>query len=523
MRHPAQSSTARSSSTADELKTKVDPEMARDLIHRERAYLEKEQAAADRLVELAREHPEWFKKGEAEQILEGANTAELAAKALHAEAMLGTEQLGPNLYRADPRSVDSIRAIQKADGGQVIGVATDPVTGLRAIRIQPVTGEPFVVKEKLLAKRAPGPVSTAEAVHFEAWLEGPQAFAAEQGEVGDLYRARLREYYARDPRAAIDLAGRHGYEPEHPTSNAAAKNASEAAYSHYRFERGMDEASHPGDEPMTRADFDTLYRQGLEFDAVTDTWVRQRGAVPATHAGGIPAGAFRGRGPLANDRGGGDEGADRRQCGCVADGGRRATAGLRSARQRVGARAAQGRPRRARARRRRRGGLVPAAARPHAARTHPSVSRSGYRRRAVADRRGYRLRQAIFDRREGAVHQRRCLAPGPGVLPAEHVGPRACHGERDPAHRLYAVHPSRRRSHRQALLAKALDAIDIRRLDAQLGRAAGELLSRAKQNDVIDAALVLLANDGDRVISSDPDDLAPLARAADIDIELVIP
>jgi hypothetical protein len=40
---------------------------------------------------------------------------------------------------------------------------------------------------------------------------------------------------------------------------------------------------------------------------------------------------------------------------------------------------------------------------------------------------------------------------------------------------------------------------------------------------VIDAALVLLANDGDRVISSDPDDLAPLARAADIDIELVIP
>jgi hypothetical protein len=137
-------------------------------------------------------------------------------------------------------------------------------------------------------------VSTAEAVHFEAWLEGPQAFAAEQGEVGDLYRARLREYYARDPRAAIDLAGRHGYEPEHPTSNAAAKNASEAAYSHYRFERGMDEASHPGDEPMTRADFDTLYRQGLEFDAVTDTWVRQRGAVPATHAGGIPAGGIGG-------------------------------------------------------------------------------------------------------------------------------------------------------------------------------------------------------------------------------------
>jgi hypothetical protein len=76
---------------------------------------------------------------------------------------------------------------------------------------------------------------------------------------------------------------------------------------------------------------------------------------------------------------------------------------------------------------------------------------------------------------------------------------------------------------RQALLARALDVIDIRRLDAALGRAAGELLARAKQDDVIDAALVLLANDGDRVITSDPDDLAPLARAADLDVELVTP
>jgi hypothetical protein len=81
----------------------------------------------------------------------------------------------------------------------------------------------------------------------------------------------------------------------------------------------------------------------------------------------------------------------------------------------------------------------------------------------------------------------------------------------------------RGRGSRQALLAKALDVIDIRRLDVVLGRAAGELLARSRQNDVIDAALVLLANDGDRVITSDPDDLAPLARAADLDIEIVKP
>lgn len=81
----------------------------------------------------------------------------------------------------------------------------------------------------------------------------------------------------------------------------------------------------------------------------------------------------------------------------------------------------------------------------------------------------------------------------------------------------------RGRGARQALLARALDVIDIRRIDAVLGRAAGELLARAKQDDVIDAALVLLANDGDQIITSDPDDIAPLARAADLDVELVRP
>lgn len=81
----------------------------------------------------------------------------------------------------------------------------------------------------------------------------------------------------------------------------------------------------------------------------------------------------------------------------------------------------------------------------------------------------------------------------------------------------------RGRGPRQALLARALDVLDIRPLDAVLGRAAGELLARAKQDDVIDAALVLLASDGDRIITSEPDDLAPLARAADLDVELLRP
>lgn len=74
---------------------------------------------------------------------------------------------------------------------------------------------------------------------------------------------------------------------------------------------------------------------------------------------------------------------------------------------------------------------------------------------------------------------------------------------------------------RQALLAMALDGIDVRPLDDRLGRAAGALLATTRMSDVVDAALVLLAADDDHVVTSDPDDLAPLARAAGKHVELI--
>ena len=79
----------------------------------------------------------------------------------------------------------------------------------------------------------------------------------------------------------------------------------------------------------------------------------------------------------------------------------------------------------------------------------------------------------------------------------------------------------RGRGPRRALLAKALDAVEIRPLDAALGRAAGELLAAAGKRDVIDAALVLLAADGDDIVTSDPDDLEPLALASGRHVELI--
>lgn len=73
---------------------------------------------------------------------------------------------------------------------------------------------------------------------------------------------------------------------------------------------------------------------------------------------------------------------------------------------------------------------------------------------------------------------------------------------------------------RQAALARALVGVDIRPLDDELGRKAGALLARARRGDVVDAALVVLARDGDVIMTSDVGDLKPLAEAMGRDIEL---
>lgn len=74
---------------------------------------------------------------------------------------------------------------------------------------------------------------------------------------------------------------------------------------------------------------------------------------------------------------------------------------------------------------------------------------------------------------------------------------------------------------RQATLARTLQGVDIRPLDDELGRRAGIVLAAAASDDVIDAAVVLLARDGDEIITSDPTDLRHLALAAGLDVELV--
>ena len=74
---------------------------------------------------------------------------------------------------------------------------------------------------------------------------------------------------------------------------------------------------------------------------------------------------------------------------------------------------------------------------------------------------------------------------------------------------------------RQAQLARALRAIEVVPLDIELGRRAGVLLARSGLRDAIDAALAAMADHGDLIITSDPDDLAALVAASARRVDVV--
>jgi hypothetical protein len=72
----------------------------------------------------------------------------------------------------------------------------------------------------------------------------------------------------------------------------------------------------------------------------------------------------------------------------------------------------------------------------------------------------------------------------------------------------------RDRHGRQAGLAQLLRAVDVRAVSPEDGRRAGVLLGATGTGDAVDATVVLLASPGDRIVTSDPHDLAALAEAA---------
>lgn len=74
---------------------------------------------------------------------------------------------------------------------------------------------------------------------------------------------------------------------------------------------------------------------------------------------------------------------------------------------------------------------------------------------------------------------------------------------------------------RQAVLARFLRAVEVVTIDDALGRRCGELIAKAGTTDPIDAAVVLIARDGDSIMTSDPDDIQHLARAARLRLNIV--
>ena len=67
---------------------------------------------------------------------------------------------------------------------------------------------------------------------------------------------------------------------------------------------------------------------------------------------------------------------------------------------------------------------------------------------------------------------------------------------------------------RQARIAALLQAVDVRPVDEQMGRDAGLLLARTRTADPIDATVVLVTRSGDRILTSDPQDILRLVNGA---------
>jgi hypothetical protein len=67
---------------------------------------------------------------------------------------------------------------------------------------------------------------------------------------------------------------------------------------------------------------------------------------------------------------------------------------------------------------------------------------------------------------------------------------------------------------RQVRLSRLLKGVDEVELTRRRSRSIGLLLRGSGKADVVDGSIVDLAEDGDEILTSDPDDITPLIRAA---------
>lgn len=74
---------------------------------------------------------------------------------------------------------------------------------------------------------------------------------------------------------------------------------------------------------------------------------------------------------------------------------------------------------------------------------------------------------------------------------------------------------------RQVALERVLRGVREQPLDHKAARAIGPLLARTGTADVVDAAVALLARNGDVIVTSDPRDLARLTEGRNVGIRAV--
>ncbi|MGF1664375.1 MAG: hypothetical protein ACFCVG_18250 [Kineosporiaceae bacterium] len=74
---------------------------------------------------------------------------------------------------------------------------------------------------------------------------------------------------------------------------------------------------------------------------------------------------------------------------------------------------------------------------------------------------------------------------------------------------------------RQALLAQLLKAVEVVAVDEELGRRTGGLLARSGTADPVAATVVLVAEPGDSILTSDPRDIRHLVDTTRTNVRVV--
>jgi len=193
---------------------KPDKASVAEVLDRWKVYLEREQAARKQMIEYAERHPQKFKAGDVEKLKASGTDPTLLRQMRETQALLAVEPDGVNRFTCAAGKLDVVMEQHRAVGNEITKISTDEQTGQRTITIKPKDGvtPPFEITEKVPPKgqRTAAKVAVGSARQFEQWLDSQAMFKLSPAE-----QHALRDLYARDPEAAINLASeKHGYQAQ---------------------------------------------------------------------------------------------------------------------------------------------------------------------------------------------------------------------------------------------------------------------------------------------------------------------